>query len=66
MNNPAPDSPASRVGWCSFCRKNYRQVGPLAEGPDQVYICYACVRLCAAIIEQDCERRGMAPKEYHD
>jgi len=23
---------------CSFCRKNYRDVGPLVEGPGDVYI----------------------------
>jgi hypothetical protein len=37
-------------GWCSFCRKNYKDVGPLAEGPDQVYICFQCCLLCASII----------------
>ena len=26
---------------CSFCRKNYRDVGPLVEGPGDVYICGA-------------------------
>ena len=25
--------------YCSFCRKNYRDVGPLVEGPGEVYIC---------------------------
>jgi ATP-dependent Clp protease ATP-binding subunit ClpX len=63
---PAPDRPGARDAWCSFCRKNHRDVGPLAEGPDQVYICYACVLLCAAIIERECERRGIAPRESHD
>ena len=38
-------------GWCSFCRRNYHDVGPLAEGPDQVYICRRCVEKCADIIE---------------
>jgi ATP-dependent Clp protease ATP-binding subunit ClpX len=60
------DEPAVRDAWCSFCRKNHRVVGPLAEGPDQVYICYACVRLCADLIEREYERRGVAPKESHD
>jgi hypothetical protein len=31
-----------REGWCSFCRKNYRQAGPLVEGVNRVYICHAC------------------------
>ena len=25
--------------FCSFCRKSYRDVGPLVEGPGDVYIC---------------------------
>ena len=49
-----------RDAWCSFCRKNYREVGPLAEGPDRVYICVACCRLCADIIDQESKRRGPA------
>jgi ATP-dependent Clp protease ATP-binding subunit ClpX len=44
-------------GWCSFCRKNYKDVGPLAEGPDQVYICFQCCLLCANIIHAECQRR---------
>ena len=46
-------------GWCSFCRKNHKDVGPLAEGPDQVYICYDCCQLCANIIQAECERLGI-------
>ena len=26
--------------FCSFCRKSYRDVGPLVEGPGDVYIWY--------------------------
>src|SRR5438105_3347949 len=39
-----------REAWCSFCRKHHRDVGPLAEGPDGVYICYPCVKLCVDIL----------------
>lgn len=35
---------------CSFCRKSYRDVGPLVEGPGDVYICRECVELCQAIL----------------
>ena len=59
-------SQSARDAWCSFCRKNYREVGPLAEGPNRVYVCYPCVRLYAELIEQECERRGVPPKEHHD
>ncbi|MDA0587449.1 MAG: ATP-dependent Clp protease ATP-binding subunit ClpX [Planctomycetota bacterium] len=43
---------------CSFCRKNYREVGPLVEGPDNVYVCGDCIELCQSILEQEKRRRG--------
>lgn len=43
---------------CSFCRKSYRDVGPLVEGPDDVYICGGCIDLCQSILEQEKKRRG--------
>src|SRR6266508_4322060 len=43
---------------CSFCRKSYREVGPLVEGPGEVYICSECIELSAAIMEQETRRRG--------
>ena len=43
-------------GWCSFCRKHHHEVGPLAEGPDQVYICYGCANQCADLIEVERQR----------
>jgi len=42
---------------CSFCRKNYRDVGPLVEGPGDVYICGDCIELCQSILEQEQRRR---------
>jgi len=47
-----------RNAYCSFCRKSYRDVGPLVEGPDQVYICAACIDLCRDIIDQEKARRS--------
>jgi hypothetical protein len=47
-------------GWCSFCRKHSRDVGPLAEGPDVVLICYGCTQVCAKLIEDQCRHRGVA------
>lgn len=44
--------------FCSFCRKSYREVGPLVEGPDDVYICAECVELCRSIIDQERRRRA--------
>ena len=43
--------------YCSFCRKHYREVGPLVEGPGEAYICGDCVSLCAKILEQERRRR---------
>jgi ATP-dependent Clp protease ATP-binding subunit ClpX len=43
---------------CSFCRKSYRDVGPLVEGPEEVYICGECVELCHSIIDQEKRRRS--------
>src|ERR1700759_3291492 len=46
--------------FCSFCRKSYRDVGPLVEGPGDVYICGECIELCQSIIDQEKRRRGVA------
>jgi ATP-dependent Clp protease ATP-binding subunit ClpX len=48
--------------FCSFCRKSYRDVGPLVEGPGDVYICGECIELCESILEQEQRRRG-GPKQ---
>ncbi|MCA9180482.1 MAG: AAA family ATPase, partial [Planctomycetales bacterium] len=44
--------------FCSFCRKSYRDVGPLVEGPGDVYICGECIELCQSILDQEQMRRG--------
>jgi ATP-dependent Clp protease ATP-binding subunit ClpX len=51
-------SSRNRNAFCSFCRKSYRDVGPLVEGPGDVFICGECVELCQSIIEQEKRRRG--------
>ena len=39
---------------CSFCGKTAEQAGgKLISGPNNVYICYACVDLCAEIVDED-------------
>ncbi|MBL8823799.1 MAG: ATP-dependent Clp protease ATP-binding subunit ClpX [Planctomycetia bacterium] len=57
----ASGSTKNRNAYCSFCRKSHRDVGPLVEGPAEVYICGECVELCQSIIDQEKRRRG-APK----
>jgi len=47
-----------RNAFCSFCRKSYRDVGPLVEGPGDVYICGECIDLCQSILEQEQKRRS--------
>jgi ATP-dependent Clp protease ATP-binding subunit ClpX len=54
---------AHRNAYCSFCRKSYRDVGPLVEGPGDVYICGECIDLCQSIIDQEKRRRGMLPTQ---
>ena len=48
----------NRNAYCSFCRRSHRDVGPLVEGPGDVYICGECIELCQSIIDQEKKRRG--------
>ncbi len=50
---------------CSFCRKSYREVGPLVEGPSDVYICGECIELCQSILEQERRRRGSSKSLFN-
>lgn len=38
---------------CAFCGKKENEVGPMIEGPDDIYICGNCVELCSNIIKQE-------------
>src|SRR6266436_664428 len=55
---PTGSTGRNRNAYCSFCRKSYRDVGPLVEGPGDVYICGECIELCQSIIDQEKRRRG--------
>ena len=57
---PTGSSGRNRNAYCSFCRKSYRDVGPLVEGPGDVYICGECIELCQSIIDQEKRRRGVS------
>ena len=50
-------STTKKNAFCSFCRKSYRDVGPLVEGPGDVYICGECIELCHSIITEDESRQ---------
>ena len=52
-----------RVTTCSFCGKTSREVGPMVEGPNDVYICSNCTDLCQNIFKQETRRvRGARPQ----
>src|SRR5688500_9991083 len=55
-----------RNAFCSFCRKSYRDVGPLVEGPGDVYICGECIELCQSILDQEQRRRGPSKSIFTD
>ncbi|MEM9367968.1 MAG: ATP-dependent Clp protease ATP-binding subunit ClpX [Planctomycetota bacterium] len=71
---PTKDSSNSRRGgaatkknaFCSFCRKSYRDVGPLVEGPGDVYICGECIDLCQSILDQEQRRRGPSKQLFQE
>src|SRR5437764_2682697 len=54
---PTGNTGRNRNAFCSFCRKSYKVVGPLVEGPGDVYICGECIELCQSIIVQEKRRR---------
>jgi len=47
-----------RLTTCSFCGKTSRDVGPMVEGPNDVYICNNCTDLCQNIFKQERRRVG--------
>src|SRR6266513_1553149 len=51
--NAAAGFRVRRVTTCSFCGKSSRDVGPMVEGPSDVYICANCVDLAHNIIRQE-------------
>ena len=59
-------SSTKKNAFCSFCRKSYRDVGPLVEGPGDVYICAECIDLCQSILEQEERRRGPSKQLFRD
>ncbi|MFM9994976.1 MAG: ATP-dependent Clp protease ATP-binding subunit ClpX [Phycisphaerales bacterium] len=49
-----------RITTCSFCGKTSREVGPMVEGPNEVFVCSNCVDLCQNIFRQERKRVGSA------
>ena len=58
-----------RITRCSFCGKFSRDVGPMVEGPGDVYICANCVELAHGIILTEREKatgvQTPAPQAEH-
>jgi ATP-dependent Clp protease ATP-binding subunit ClpX len=65
-NPPTSSSGSKKNAFCSFCRKSYRDVGPLVEGPGDVYICGECIELCQSILDQERRRRGVPKSLFTD
>lgn len=49
-------SERDRSPHCSFCGKSAEEVNRLIAGPNDVFICNECIRLCQHILEQDAEK----------
>lgn len=55
-----------KVTTCSFCGKTSREVGPMVEGPGEVYICNNCVELCQNIFRQERRRVSSVSAQLSD
>jgi ATP-dependent Clp protease ATP-binding subunit ClpX len=62
---PPSTTGRNRNAYCSFCRRSHRDVGPLVEGPGEVYICGDCIELCQSILDQERKRRGGSRGPVH-
>jgi len=62
---PPSTTGRNRNAYCSFCRRSHRDVGPLVEGPGEVYICGDCIELCQSILDQERKRRGGSRGPIH-
>ena len=61
---PAGGFRGRRVTTCSFCGKSSRDVGPMVEGPSDVYICSNCVDLAHNIIRQEKRKLSTAAPQF--
>jgi hypothetical protein len=53
LKPPENQRSGRRNAFCSFCRHSFRDVGPLVEGPGDVFICEKCAELSRSIIAQE-------------
>ncbi len=53
-----------KVTTCSFCGKTSREVGPMVEGPNEIYVCSNCTDLCQNIFKQERRRISSASPAF--
>jgi hypothetical protein len=53
VENPARSQGTPPDPTCSFCGKLRSEVGPVVEGPGQIYMCCNCVELSLPIIQNE-------------
>ena len=50
---------------CSFCARGQDEVAKLVAGPNSVYICNECIKLCNDILEGELmDEAALAPPEF--
>ncbi len=52
-----------RISKCSFCGKSDKEIGPIIEGPNEIFICSDCVELCSTIIRQEKRKSGSSSSD---
>jgi len=64
LNSTGRNNNTKKNAVCSFCRKSFREIGPLVEGPNDVFICGDCVEQCQSILLQERRRREGTTKSF--
>src|SRR5437868_11756145 len=65
-NQPPGGFRGRRITTCSFCGKSSRDVGPMVEGPSDVYICANCFDLAHNIIRQEKRKLSSAQPLFNN
>jgi ATP-dependent Clp protease ATP-binding subunit ClpX len=60
IRGPSGDAQRRRTRVCSFCHRGGEEVGPVVEGPNDIYICGNCVELCHNIVKQEQRRTSQS------
>ena len=61
-----PDHRERRITQCNFCGRHNTITGPMAEGPNGVYICFDCTEIAyGMLLELRARHRVDASKKTH-